>query len=69
MKRIETEDEHQAILTRINELWDAKPNTPEGDELDKLADLVVEFEEDMELIRLVESRKDQPETTVDINDL
>ncbi|MGB5446589.1 MAG: hypothetical protein WBM99_13925 [Psychromonas sp.] len=69
MKRIETEDDHQATLTRISELWEAKPNTPDGNELDKLADLVVEFEEDMELIRLVESRKDQPETAVDINDL
>jgi len=69
MKRIETEDEHQATLTRINELWEAKPNTPEGDELDKLADLVVEFEENMELMRLVESRKDQPEIAVDLHDL
>jgi hypothetical protein len=69
MKRIETVEEHQAALTRITELWEAKPNTPDGEELDKLADLVVEFEEDMELIRLVESRKDQPETAVDFNDL
>jgi len=69
MKRIENEEEHQATLTRITELWEAKPNTPDGDELHKLADLVMEFEENMELIRLVESRKDQPETAVDINDL
>ena len=69
MKRIETEDEYQATLTRITELWEAKPNTTDGDELDKLADLVVEFEEDMELIRLVKSRKDQPKTAVDLNDL
>jgi len=69
MKRIENEEDHQAALTRITELWEAKPNTPDGDELDKLADLVVEFEEDMELIRLVESRKEQPETAVDINGL
>lgn len=69
MKRIETEDEYQTTLTRITELWEAKPNTTDGDELDKLADLVVEFEEDMELIRLVKSRKAQPETAVDLNDL
>ena len=69
MKRIETEDEYQTTLTRITELWEAKPNTTDGDELDKLADLVVEFEEDMELIRLVKSRKDQPETAVYLNDL
>ncbi|MCG6202686.1 hypothetical protein [Psychromonas antarctica] len=69
MKRIETEDEYQTILTRITELWEAKPNTTNGDELDKLADLVVEFEEDMELIRLVESRKDQPEIAVELHDL
>lgn len=69
MKRIETEDEYQTTLTRITELWEAKPNTTDGDELDKRADLVVEFEEYMELIRLVKSRKDQPETAVDLNDL
>lgn len=69
MKRIETEEEHQAALTRITELWEAKPNTPDGDELDKLADSVVEFEEDMELMQIVENRKGQPEIAVDINDL
>ncbi|WP_409439115.1 hypothetical protein [Psychromonas sp. GE-S-Ul-11] len=69
MKKIETEEEHQATLSRITELWDAKPNTPEGEELDKLADLVVEFEENMELIRLVESRKDQPEIAVELHEL
>lgn len=69
MKKIETEDEHQATLIRINELWEAKPNTSEGDELDKLADLVEEFEENIESIRLVESRKDQPEIAVDLHDL
>ena len=57
MKKIETKEEYLATLARITELWEAKPNSFEGDELDKLADLVVEFEEDMELIRLVESRK------------
>ena len=69
MKRIETEDKHQATLTRINELWEAKPNTPEGNELDKLADLVVEFEENMEFTRLVDSRKDQSEISLDLHDL
>ena len=69
MKKIETEEEYQATLTRITELWEAKPNTPEGEELDKLADLVVEFEEDIELIRLVESRRNQTEVAVDFTDL
>ena len=69
MKRIESEDKLQAILIRMNELLEAKPNTPESDEFNKLADLVVEFEEDMELIRLVESRKDQPEIAVELYDL
>lgn len=69
MKRIETEKEHQAALIRITELWEAKPNTPEGDELDKLADLVVEFEENMELIQIVEDRKNKPEIEVSIDDL
>ena len=69
MKRIETEEEHQAALTRITELWEAKPNTPSGDELDKLADLVMEFEEDMELIQIVKNRKGQLEIAIDINNL
>jgi hypothetical protein len=69
MKSIETEEEHQAALTRITQLWEAKPNTPDGDELGKLADLVLEFEEDMELMQIIKNRKGQPEIVVDINDL
>lgn len=69
MKKIETEEDHQAALARITELWEATPNTPEGDELNILADLVVEFEEDMELIQIFENRKEQPEIGLDINDL
>ena len=69
MKKIETEEDHQAVLDRITELWEATPNTPEGDELNMLADLEVEFEENMELIQIFENRKEQPEIAVDINDL
>ena len=40
MKKIESEDKHQAILIRKNELLEAKPDTHESDELNKLADFL-----------------------------
>jgi HTH-type transcriptional regulator/antitoxin HigA len=44
-KLIKTEAEHQAVLARIEAIFDAKPGTPEGDELDLLATLVDLYEE------------------------
>ena len=44
IKPIKTIEDNQAALARIAELWDAKPNTPEGDELEVLATLVEKFE-------------------------
>lgn len=35
---------HRAALARIEALWGADPGTPEGDELDVLADLVELYE-------------------------
>lgn len=46
IKPIKTVEDNQAALTRIEQLWDAEPNTPEGDELDILATLVSVFEEE-----------------------
>jgi HTH-type transcriptional regulator/antitoxin HigA len=42
---IKTESECAAALARIDELMDAKPNTPRGDELELLALLVHDYEE------------------------
>lgn len=46
IKPIKTVKDNQAALARIEELWDAEPNTPRGDELEVLATLVHTFEEE-----------------------
>ncbi|MEO3684673.1 DNA-binding protein [Shewanella vesiculosa] len=45
IKPIKTESDNKAALERIEQLWDAQPNTEEGDELDVLVTLVQAFEE------------------------
>ena len=45
IRPIRTEADHEAALARIEELMDARPDTPEGDELDVLATLVDHYEE------------------------
>jgi len=45
IKPIRTEADHEAALERVDALMDAKPGTPEGDELDVLAELVEHYEE------------------------
>ncbi|GEA21752.1 helix-turn-helix domain-containing protein [Vibrio harveyi] len=45
VKPIKTVDDNRAALARIEQLWDAEPNTPEGDELEVLATLVEAFED------------------------
>ncbi|MGK0270765.1 MAG: HTH-type transcriptional regulator/antitoxin HigA [Cocleimonas sp.] len=45
IKPIKTQADNEAALARIEQLWDAEPNTMGGDELDALATLVNEFEE------------------------
>ncbi len=46
IKPIKTVEDNQAALARIEQLWDAEPNTPAGDELEVLATLVHTFEEE-----------------------
>lgn len=41
---IHTEEDHQKALERIEEIFDAKPGTKEGDELEILGILVDEYE-------------------------
>ncbi len=44
IKPIKTKKDHKAALQRIEELWEAKPKTPDGDELDVLTTLVDVYE-------------------------
>jgi HTH-type transcriptional regulator/antitoxin HigA len=44
-KVIKTEEDYQIALSRIDELMDAEPNTPEGDELELLVTLVELYED------------------------
>jgi HTH-type transcriptional regulator/antitoxin HigA len=45
IRAIRTEADYEAALARIDAVMDATPGTPEGDELDVLADLVEHYEE------------------------
>ena len=44
VKPIKTEEDYNNDLCRVDELWGAKKNTPEGDELDLLATLIESYE-------------------------
>jgi HTH-type transcriptional regulator/antitoxin HigA len=45
IKAIRNDADYEAALARIDALMDAEPDTPEGDELDVLTDLVEHYEE------------------------
>lgn len=42
---LQTVEEHAAALAEIRRLWDSPLDTPEGERLDRLIDLVVSYEE------------------------
>jgi HTH-type transcriptional regulator/antitoxin HigA len=44
IKSINSKKDHKAALKRVDELWDAKLNTPESDELGALTILVESYE-------------------------
>ena len=44
IRPIKTEADYRAALTEIERLFDAKPNTPDGDRLDVLTTLVEAYE-------------------------
>ncbi|MFH1115158.1 MAG: helix-turn-helix domain-containing protein [Pseudomonadota bacterium] len=44
IKPVRTEEDYEAALARIEEIFDAEPDTPEADELEILAALVEVFE-------------------------
>lgn len=51
-KIIKNESDYEAALDRVNELMDAEPGTPEGDELELLATLVELYEKEVHPIDL-----------------
>jgi antitoxin component HigA of HigAB toxin-antitoxin module len=42
---IKTEDEYESALKRADAIFDAEPGTPEGDELDRLCNEIVAYED------------------------
>lgn len=50
IKIIKTEEDYQIALSRIDELMDAAPNTPEGDELELLITLIELYEDKKYLV-------------------
>ena len=44
IRPIKTEDDYNNAISRIEELWGSKKDTPEGDELDILATLIEAYE-------------------------
>jgi HTH-type transcriptional regulator / antitoxin HigA len=44
IRPIKTKRDHANALKRVNELWSAKPNTSDGDELDVLSTLIEAYE-------------------------
>jgi HTH-type transcriptional regulator / antitoxin HigA len=50
IRPIKTEADYQAVLAEIDHLFDAQPDTPEGDRLDVLTTLVEAYEDDREPI-------------------
>jgi HTH-type transcriptional regulator / antitoxin HigA len=44
IRPIKFEEDYHAAIKRIEELWGAQKNTPEGDEMDLLATLVESYE-------------------------
>ena len=44
IRPIKTENDYQEAINRIESLWGAKKDTPQGDELDLLATLVESYE-------------------------
>lgn len=66
IRPIRTNDDLTAALARIDELWGAEPDSPEGDELDVLVDLVEHYEDKhfpIEQVEPIELLKTHMETT------
>jgi len=51
-KLLKTKDEYERALNRLDEIFDAKPNTPQGDEFELLSLLIDNYEEEHYVIDL-----------------
>ncbi len=51
-KILKTDKDHQQALSRLGEIFDAKPNTPKGDEFELLSLLIDKYEEEHHVIDL-----------------
>lgn len=45
IKLIKNDEDYQAALVRLEKIFDAKPGTPEGDELEVLSFLIENYED------------------------
>ena len=45
-KLLKTKDEYEQALNRLDEIFDAKPNTPQGDEFELLSLLIDHYEQE-----------------------
>ena len=59
----------KANLKRIEKLWDAKPGTSRGDELDILSTLVEKYEENNFKLADIQNRRNENNHMEDINDV
>ncbi len=46
IKEIKTARDHQIALARVDEIWNAEPNSLAGDELESLITLIQKFEDE-----------------------
>ena len=51
-KLLKTKDDYEQALNRLDEIFDAKPNTPRGDEFELLSLLIDNYEEEHHSIDL-----------------
>lgn len=56
ISQIKTKQDHENALNRIKVLWEAEPNTPQGEELDELATLISVYESEKLKMDFVKSR-------------
>ena len=48
MKRIETEQDYNEVLQRLEKIFDVKKGSPEGDELEILGQMLSLYEDNLE---------------------
>jgi len=54
VKPIHNEADYNAALARVDVLWGAAPGTPESEELEVLAVLIGNYEEDLDQVPMLE---------------